>query len=136
MYNVRAGLLIGFHGCDKSRQQALLLNPSIIPISKEPFDWLGHGMYFWENNYDRALQWAKEKEAKGKIREAAVIGAVIDLSHCCDMVDSKYIKTLAEFYHLMKLEYGLVGKPISANKDLVSDPHGDKLIRLLDCETI
>ena len=81
MYNTRPGLLIGFHGCDKSSQQQLLQNPTIIPVSAEPFDWLGHGMYFWENNYDRALLWAKDKESKGRITEAAVIGAVLDLSH-------------------------------------------------------
>jgi hypothetical protein len=92
MYNVRPGILIGFHGCDKSRQQRLLTDHTTIPVSKEPFDWLGHGMYFWENNYVRAFQWAKEKEAKGKINEAAVIGAVLDLSYCCDLADSKFIE--------------------------------------------
>ncbi len=26
--------------------------------SKNDYDWLGLGMYFWENNYDRTLEWA------------------------------------------------------------------------------
>jgi hypothetical protein len=136
MYNVRPGLLIGFHGCDKSRQQRLLLNPSIIPVSKEPFDWLGHGMYFWENNYDRAFQWAKEKEVKGKIEEAAVIGAVIDLSYCCDLIDFEFIKMVATSYNIMKSEHDAIGKTIPVNKDLGSDQFGDKLMRFLDCATI
>lgn len=136
MYNVRPGLMIGFHGCDKSRQQHLLIESMTIPVSKEPFDWLGHGMYFWENNYDRAFQWAKEKEAKGKIKEAAVIGAVIDLSYCCDLFDSKFIKMLAACYRDMKLEHDAIGKAIPVNKDLESDVFGDKLMRFLDCATI
>jgi hypothetical protein len=88
MYQARPGLLIGFHGCDISQQQSLLKNPGIIPVSDKPYDWLGHGMYFWENNYDRAMEWAKVKEKRGKIKEAAVIGAVLDLSYCCDLQDS------------------------------------------------
>jgi hypothetical protein len=136
MYHSRPGLLIGFHGCDKSRQQSLLSNPSVIPVSEEPFDWLGHGMYFWENNYDRALEWAKDKQAKGRIKEAAVIGAVIDLSHCCDLQDSQFIKMISTYYRLMKLEYEALKKDIPTNKDIAFHPHGDKLMRFRDCATI
>ena len=81
MYSTRPGLLIGFLGGDKSRQQELLADPSFMPISEEPFDCLGHGMYFWENNADRALEWSLNKKTKGSIKEAAIIGAVIDLGH-------------------------------------------------------
>ena len=136
MYNTRPGLLIGFHGCDKSRQQHLLQGPAIIPLSKEPFDWLGHGMYFWENNYDRALQWAESKKSKGRIDEAAVIGAVLDLSYCCDLLDSKFISMLARYYRLLEIEYSALKKEIPSNKDYPCDPHGDKLMRFRDCATI
>lgn len=37
MYNTRPGLLIGFHGCDKARQEKLLLNSLALPISEKPF---------------------------------------------------------------------------------------------------
>jgi hypothetical protein len=93
-------------------------------------------MYFWENNYERALQWAKEKETKGRIKEASVIGAVIDLSYCCDLVDSEFIRMLATIYRLMKLDYGAIGKALPKNEDLKSDPFGDMLLRYLDCATI
>lgn len=62
MYSSRSNLIIGFHGCDKSVGQNLLIKPNEIKISEKPYDWLGHGFYLWENNYDRALQWAKDKE--------------------------------------------------------------------------
>lgn len=136
MYSTRPGLLIGFHGCDKSRQQALLANSDVIPISDKPFDWLGHGMYFWENNYDRAFEWAKDKEAKGKITEASVIGAVLDLSYCCDLQETQYIKMLATYYRLMKLEHEALKKDLPINKNLATDPHNDKVMRFLDCATI
>lgn len=64
MYNSRKNLIIGFHGCDEKIQTALLTGPNKIQVSDKPYDWLGHGIYFWENNYERALLWAKDKEKK------------------------------------------------------------------------
>ncbi len=136
MYNTRPGLLIGFHGCDKSRQQELLFSSSSMPISEKPFDWLGHGMYFWENNADRAMDWAKEKQIKGVIKEPAIIGAVIELGHCCDLLDSAFIQMVTSFYNLMKIELKSLGKDLPVNRDIKSDSNGDKLLRDLDCATI
>jgi hypothetical protein len=136
MYNARPGLLIGFHGCEKSRQQELLLNPASMPVSAEPFDWLGHGMYFWENNADRAMEWAIDKQNKGVIKEPAVIGAVIDLGHCCDLLDSLFIKMVKTYYTLMAVELKAVNKALPVNRNVKSDPNGDQLLRELDCATI
>lgn len=49
MYSTRSNLILGFHGCEKVEQQKLISDPSYIRSSNESFDWLGHGMYFWEN---------------------------------------------------------------------------------------
>jgi hypothetical protein len=76
MYEVRPNLVIGFHGCDIRTRTALLKNPDSIVYSEKPYDWLGHGMYFWENNYERAMQWAKEKKKRGEIKTPAIIGGV------------------------------------------------------------
>lgn len=67
MYSIRPNLVIGFHGCDEETCKALLNTPAKIVYSEKPYDWLGHGMYFWENNYDRALQWANDKKTRGDI---------------------------------------------------------------------
>lgn len=137
MYNTKPGLLIGFHGCDQSRQQELLRSSTGIPQSDKPYDWLGHGMYFWENNYDRAWQWAKEnKERGGGIKDPAVIAAVIDLSYCCDLLDDSFIKMVSLYYRLMAMEYTSVGKSLPVNKDVSTDKHKDRLMRFLDCATI
>ena len=53
------------------------MNPKDYKISQKPYDWLGHGLYFWENNYDRALDWATQKKHRGGIKEPAVVGAVL-----------------------------------------------------------
>ena len=79
MYDVKPNLIIGFHGCDADVCRELLNNPDNIKISKNPYDWLGYGMYFWENNYERAYQWAIDKQKRGTIKEPAVIGAFLQL---------------------------------------------------------
>lgn len=50
LYSRRANLVIGFHGCDRSVVENV--------ISTNDYDWLGSGIYFWENNEERAWQWA------------------------------------------------------------------------------
>ena len=71
MYGVRPNLIIGFHGCEASVRDALLKSPNEIKISQKPFDWLGHGLYFWENNYEWALQWAQDK--KYRVSEIQIV---------------------------------------------------------------
>ena len=136
LYSASPHLIIGFHGCDEKTRDHLLTKPNEIKISKEKYDWLGNGMYFWENNYERALQWAKEKQKRGELNKPAVIGAVLQLSYCCDFLDSGYINTLRYYYSLMKALYINAGETLPVNKDLSSDDYKDKILRELDCAVI
>jgi hypothetical protein len=47
MYDVWPNATLGFHGCEQSVADKLLNIPDDIKISRERFDWLGHGLYFW-----------------------------------------------------------------------------------------
>jgi hypothetical protein len=58
IYLDRPNLYIGFHGCEKSVGMDLILYPTHIHMSAHDYEWLGHGFYVWENNQDRALDWA------------------------------------------------------------------------------
>jgi hypothetical protein len=136
MYDIRPNLIIGFHGCEASIRDALITNPDKIKISKKPYDWLGHGMYFWENNYERALQWAQEKKKRSAIKDPAVVGAVLHLGYCCDFLDSKYILMLAGFHDLISREYKTLNKALPQNRDLPYDQHKDRILRELDCTII
>lgn len=136
MYNARHNLVIGFHGCDEKVQTSLLNQPNKIKVSDKPYDCLGHGIYFWENNYDRALQWAKAKEKKGEIDKAAVIGAVLSLDHCLDLTDTNFINLLITYFELMRTEYNRINKILPTNKDVKGDKNKDLLLRDLDCAVI
>lgn len=136
MYDVRPNLIIGFHGCDEAVRQQLLNNPNKIRMSEKPYDWLGNGFYFWENNLQRAYQWAVQKEKKGIIKKAAVIGAVINLNYCCDLMDKKYIMMLDEYYQSMKKDYMRSGIPLPQNSAPIGTLLQDKVLRKLDCAVV
>ncbi len=102
MYSTKPVIVLGFHGCDKSVRDRLVLTKSEMIRSDNSYDWLGHGMYFWEGNVDRAKQWAEENKVGREIKTPSVVGAVLDLGLCFDLVDSKYLKLLKDSYNLFK----------------------------------
>ncbi|MDD4992583.1 MAG: hypothetical protein PHR83_10150 [Paludibacter sp.] len=136
MYTNRSNLIIGFHGCDKEVRDTLLNSPNDIQISEKPYDWLGHGIYFWENNDARALKWAKDKEKRGEIKEASVIGAVLSLGNCFDLLDSRFTHMIGQYYNLMEANYEALGKEMPKNRDAKADVYYDKILRELDCSVI
>ncbi len=86
-----ARIVVGYHGCTRAYARGLLLGD--MPISEwkpstNNWDWLGHGIYFWEHSPDRALRWAKEKFVSAD-EEPDVIGAVIQLGRCFDLLMKK-----------------------------------------------
>ena len=65
--------------------KALLGDLSLVK-SDAPHDWLGRGIYFWEADKDRALEWANYKKTVGLCDDPFVIGAVLDLGNCFDLL--------------------------------------------------
>lgn len=103
LYSSRSNLYIGFHGCDKSVAEAILQGGSLKP-SNNDYDWLGHGIYFWENNEQRALQFAEEasKRKTSSIKDPFVIGAVIDLGYCLDLTDMSCLAEIKQSYEALR----------------------------------
>ncbi|MBE6400864.1 MAG: hypothetical protein E7037_02365 [Verrucomicrobia bacterium] len=64
---------IGYHGCDRKTAQKILINHEALHESDAESEWLGTGVYFWNNDPQRALEWAKHKE----VETPYVIGAII-----------------------------------------------------------
>lgn len=136
MYNDRPNLFLGFHGCDKSIRNRLVINPNSVKKSHEIFDWLGHGFYVWENNYDRALKWAEDKKARGTLKNPSVVGVVYQLNHCLDFTDSAFIDIISAYYSLIKKDFLTLKKELPKNKDLPADAFHDLILRELDCAVI
>ena len=73
--------VIAYHGCDAQVAARLIDGEPFRPSSND-FDWLGEGIYFWEYGYDRALQFAEEQRARGKVERPCVVGALLQLGSC------------------------------------------------------
>ena len=133
MYSRRSNLILGFHGCDKDVALRIINNEMEMSPSEHDYDWLGHGIYFWENNYERALHFAKQyaNDPYHNIKTPFVLGAVIDLGYCLDFLESKYLDLLHDAYDQFKKLAEMENIPMPRN---VLGP--DKVLRKLDCAVI
>lgn len=139
MYTANPGLIIGFHGCDEAVRNSIVMGKSVLTPSKNIYDWLGNGIYFWENNANRALQFAEELKAKPRnpknvIKTPSVLGAVIDLGYCLDLLDAEYLELVKYSYDNLVASYGRLGKTIPQN--LKGSESEELLMRNLDCAVI
>src|SRR4051812_17589039 len=93
--------VIAYHGCDASVAEEVFCGRKGLEFSKNNHDWLGHGIYFWEHGPHRAMAWAKERALNSptrKIKEAAVVGAFVNLGQCFDLLDTRFTEVLADAY--------------------------------------
>jgi hypothetical protein len=139
MYSVLPSFIIGFHGCDETVAEKILAGQDTLRKSTNSYDWLGHGIYFWENNPQRALEYAESIKAyparcKEKITKPAVIGAIINLGHCLNLLDAKYLQHVREAYHLLHLASQTANQKLPQNKNIKDSK--DLLLRPLDCMVI
>lgn len=140
MYSTKSGLVFGFHGCDQSLIDEIILGQNSLRASENDFDWLGHGVYFWEQSPSRALEWAEHLcdnpgKSKNPIKTPAVLGAILDLGHCLDFTDFGKIQLLKEGYDLLMdaIKTDTEAK-IPENRDVKGN--SDLLLRFLDCAVI
>jgi hypothetical protein len=134
VHNLAAAFVLGYHGCDTETAEKLLRNEPFIKSENE-YDWLGSGIYFWEANPDRALSWAAEsaqREAtKRAIVEPAVVGAVIDLGFCLDLISANGIRAVEEAYAGFSDAMARSEQPMPKNSG-----GSDLRLRNLDCAVI
>lgn len=136
LYSSLPNIIIGFHGCDKKVFDKILYEHEPFKGSHNDYDWLGNGMYFWEQNLERAWEWAKSGRTNPNLHidTPAVIGAVIDLGFCLNLVDSHNIQMLKYQYEILKAKMAITEKPMPINKNIKGN--SDLLLRYLDCAVI
>lgn len=123
-------LVLAYHGCDRSTAQ-LLLGGSPFQASTKDYDWLGEGVYFWENDITRAFQWACEP--RREFANPSLVGAVVNLGHCLDLITQSGIQAVRIAYEQFVTVAREMGVPIPENIDPSQQPGGDKVLRRLDC---
>jgi hypothetical protein len=91
--------VIGYHGTKWSVAQDIVRGEAEFEPSRNGYDWLGHGVYFWEYAPQQAFLWARQlKRSKGWTEEIAVIGSMIRLGNCLDLLDPGFAKDLKRFH--------------------------------------
>jgi hypothetical protein len=89
--------VIGFHGTDRDTA-ARLVDGKPFESSRNDYDWLGSGVYFWEHAPQRAWTWADDRHGE----HAAVVGAIIRLGRCFDLLDPVNVETVRRWHNLLE----------------------------------
>ncbi len=131
MYCKLPNLIVGFHGCSKKVFDAVIRHGEALKESDNDYDWLGHGIYFWEQSYLRAYEWAKTHNKNG---EPSVVGAIIDLGECLNLTDLSSSDVLKRGYQILKIRCESLGVELPQN--VPSQKTNDILKRNLDCAVI
>ena len=131
MHRLSYSFVLGYHGCDRKVAEDLLGGKD-FKQSNNDYDWLGGGIYFWEANPARGLEFANElKNLKRgpKIENAAVVGVVIDLGLCLDLTTSAGLQQVRNAHEKLVEIAETAGFPLPKN----SKDHSQ---RNLDCAVI
>ena len=124
MYQRLPGWVLGFHGTDEETAHRVLNDPDHhLLASKNGWDWLGEGIYFWENDPIRAASFARERMVFRKVRgkKVAVIGAVIDLGLCLNMFDQRALTEVSAAYEDLSADFAVLGQPLPVNEGKSED---------------
>jgi hypothetical protein len=123
--------VMAYHGCDSDTAERILSGEPFKP-SENDYDWLGAGIYFWEFGYDRALRFAEQEKRRGKVEKPAVVGAVLQLGNCFDLMDTKFTDELPVAFEMLRRAHEEAGQPLPKNGGTTPD----KKLRRLDCAVL
>jgi hypothetical protein len=130
VHHLSTSFVFGYHGCDRAIGERLLAGKTKFLKSENDYDWLGPGVYFWETNPMRALEFAQEKRSRhDNVKEAFVVGAVLDLGLCLDLTTKDSIDDLKTAYSSLEETFQIRGARLPQN--------GKKpWMRFLDCAVV
>jgi len=86
------GIVIGYHGTRLNYVEKILRDG--FNLSKNEYDWLGDGVYFFQDGYLLAKEWSYKLHKENGV----VMGAKINLESCMDLVDSGWSKFLSAIH--------------------------------------
>jgi hypothetical protein len=109
-----ARIILGYHGAKTGNAaefaRRLLLGEVGLDEwepSENEFDWLGHGIYFWEHSPERARRWVGPA--------GIVVGAVIQLGDCLDLTDLYCTELLVKSHATVERSYREKGEKLPKN---------------------
>ena len=101
--------VVGFHGTRRETARRIVSGETSFRRSTNDDDWLGHGIYFWEHAPQQAWAWAKQRYARNT--QVAVLGAMIRLQSCFDLLEPANIETLVKIKQQMERDRKALDAP-------------------------
>ncbi len=99
-----------YHGTSIERATLAIACQELVSSHNE-WDWLGDGIYFWEESPDRAIAWAQKKNGSS----AAVIVTEVRLGRCLDLFDTKWVTVVRAAHKQLLNTYTIRGASPPAN---------------------
>ena len=101
-------MVSGYHGTNSEAAERIMVEG--FRLSRNPYDWLGDGVYFFQDAPQRAWDWAHKRYGS----HGAVIGAQIALEDCIDLLDLGWNQVMADAYDSYVKNLRDSGQPIPA----------------------
>jgi len=110
-------IILGYHGCTHKLARRVVNGAASLSHSKNDYDWLGHGIYFWAGDFRRGFAWARTRAEQSGLAssEMTVLGAAIDLGNCLHLADLRAAEYLREAFEHLKQICALEQIPLPAN---------------------
>lgn len=113
-------IVIGYHGTDEASAERLVHGEEFAASDRDN-EWFGRGVYFWEHAPKQAWWWSKSVR---KAKKPAVVGALIRLGNCLDLLDSENVTILKAFKNSLEL---------SLAEESIALPQNNRKDMRLDC---
>jgi len=107
----------GYHGTSKGSAQKIIERG--FDLSTNDYDWLGTGIYFFQDAPMRAASWARERFPDSP----AVIRSELTLLNCVDLLDIAWNPIIRETYDMFVKEYQKANIPVPLQNPQKSKAH-------------
>lgn len=102
--------LVAFHGTRRTTAERLIAGHP-FDLSTNDDDWLGHGIYFWEYAPQQAWWWARRRYGD----DGAVVGALVRLGQCIDLLDPSHAALLQQAHDELEAAMAAIRRPMPKN---------------------
>jgi hypothetical protein len=110
-------IVYGYHGTSQAKAANILKNGFLA--SDNDYDWLGTGIYFFQDAPLRAKQWATQQHPDDPV----VLQASIHLHNCIDLFDIGWQPLLKKLYNSFVEQWGLTNQPFPRQEPERSKAH-------------
>ncbi|MEP2942691.1 MAG: hypothetical protein ABJO72_02725 [Hyphomicrobiales bacterium] len=137
MARLHTSFVLGYHGCSEDVGEKLIANQLSMDASDKEYDWLGPGVYFWEADPNRAWEWSDWKVQRQDYDDPFVIGAIIDLGNCLDLMARESLELLEVTYQSLVETVDRAGQGRTLPSNGQAGPADeDNLLRYRDCAVV